>query len=66
MEKIRAGHMDMLADVRQNYQAELARVKAEVERSVAEVRSADSQDLNRVKENFTIRYVFQQTDFFLF
>lgn len=55
MEKIRAGHMDMLADVRQNYQTELARVKAELERSVAEVRSADSQDMHRVKENFTIR-----------
>lgn len=57
MEKIRAGHMDMLADVRQSYQTEMARVKSEVERSVAEVRGADAQDMHRVKENFTIRYV---------
>ena len=56
MEKIRQGHMEMLADVRENYQSELARTKAELERSLADVRQADSVDFNRVKENFTIRY----------
>jgi hypothetical protein len=55
LEKIRAGHMEMLADVRENYQAELARTKADLDRALGEVRSADAQDLNRVKENFTVR-----------
>jgi hypothetical protein len=55
MEKIRQGHMEMLADVRENYQTELARTKADVERSIGEVRQADSVDLHRMKENFTIR-----------
>ena len=55
MEKIRQGHMEMLADVRENYQSELARTKADLERSLADVRQADSVDFNRVKENFTIR-----------
>lgn len=57
MEKIRAGHMEMLADVRENYQAELARAKQDLEKVLSEVRSNDAQDLNRVKENFTVRYV---------
>jgi hypothetical protein len=47
--------MEMLADVRDNYQAELARAKADLDRVMGEVRSADAQDLNRVKENFTVR-----------
>ena len=55
MEKIRQGHMEMLADVRENYQSELARTKADLERSLADVRQADNVDFNRVKENFTIR-----------
>lgn len=57
MEKIRAGHMEMLADVRENYQSELARAKAEMERTFGDVRQADSLDLSRMKENFTVRYV---------
>lgn len=63
MEKIRAGHMEMLADVRENYQSELARAKAEMERNFGDVRQADSLDLSRMKENFTVRcVVFAQND----
>jgi hypothetical protein len=55
MEKIRTGHMEMLADVRENYQAELARAKQDLERTLGDVRSSDAQDLQRIKENFSVR-----------
>lgn len=65
MEKIRAGHMEMLADVRENYQSELARAKAEMERNFGDVRQADSLDLSRMKENFTVRYASYAQDWSL-
>lgn len=55
MEKIRTGHMEMLADVRENYQAELVRAKQDLERTLGDVRSSDAQDLQRIKENFSVR-----------
>ena len=45
----------MLADVRENYQSELAKAKEELERHLGDVKMADTIDLNRMKENFSVR-----------
>jgi hypothetical protein len=55
MEKIREGHMEMLADVRENYQTELSKVKGELEKYFGDSKAADQHDMERVKENFSVR-----------
>ena len=47
--------MEMLADVRENYQSELAKAKAELERHLGEVKIADTLDMTRMKDNFSVR-----------
>ncbi|KAJ1438837.1 hypothetical protein B484DRAFT_392077 [Ochromonadaceae sp. CCMP2298] len=55
MDKMRAGHLAMLADVRDNYNIELEKKGDELDRHMGEVKQADSAELTRVKDNFTLR-----------
>lgn len=59
LEKMRSTHAQLLSDVRDNYNAELNKSKANMERSIFEIKQADSVDIQRVKEECSARCVFK-------
>jgi hypothetical protein len=55
MEKLRAGQVQMMADIRENYQQELSKKQIMMEKTLAELRVADTNEVHRTKEDLQAR-----------
>eukprot|EP01033_Poteriospumella_lacustris_P013034 gene13034-9328_t len=55
IEKLRAGQVQMMADIRDNYQQEVAKKQAMMDKTLAELRTADANENHRVKEDCASR-----------
>lgn len=55
IEKIRNNHVTMMADIRENYDAEIGKKQAMMEKTMTELRVADSNELQRSRDDFQAR-----------
>lgn len=55
IEKIRNNHVTMMADIRENYDAEIGKKQAMMEKTMTELRMADSNELQRSRDDFQAR-----------
>jgi hypothetical protein len=55
MEKLRAGQVQMMADIRENYQQELSKKQIMMDKTLAELRVADTNEVHRTKEDWQAR-----------
>jgi hypothetical protein len=56
MEKLRNQNMQMMTDIRENYQIELNKTRNHMERSVQDMKAVDSLDMQRIRDECQSRY----------
>eukprot|EP01038_Epipyxis_sp_PR26KG_P004415 gene4415-6242_t len=62
LEKLRAGHINMLSDLRENYQHQLDQQKNLIEKTLHEHNQQESKEISRVKEDFSDRLKEKMTE----